>query len=106
MAHEPESLIVTIDTGDGIHYLDWGTDGKRPFVMLHGINRSGHMYDQIAPHFQHDYHVIAMDVRGHGDSDWSPNAAEPASDPSGTQPSASAQNAPSCSSKRAPFGPR
>jgi esterase len=64
-------------TNDGrrVHYLDWGSAGKTPFIMLHGIGRSAHSYDSIAPHFQRDYHVIAMDLRGHGDSDWHAGAA-------------------------------
>ena len=55
-----------------IHYVDWGTAGKRPCIMLHGINRTGHIFDKVAPLLQQDYHVIAMTLRGHGDSDWSP----------------------------------
>ena len=52
--------------------MDWGNAGKRPFIMLHGINRTGHSFDKVAPLLQNDYHVIAMTLRGHGDSDWSP----------------------------------
>ncbi|HEY7448771.1 MAG TPA: alpha/beta hydrolase [Vicinamibacterales bacterium] len=63
-----------LNEGRRVHYLDWGSAGKTPFVMLHGIGRSAHSYDHIAPQFQHDYHVIAMDLRGHGDSDWHPAA--------------------------------
>jgi pimeloyl-ACP methyl ester carboxylesterase len=71
-----------ITTGEGlrIHYLEWGTAGKRPFIMLHGINRSGHTFDHLAPLLRRDYHVIAMDLRGHGDSDWSPKGAYLAED--------------------------
>lgn len=61
--------------GRRIHYLDWGTIGKPAFIMLHAGTRSAHSYDHIAPHFTRDYHVIAMDLRGHGDSDWHPDAA-------------------------------
>jgi pimeloyl-ACP methyl ester carboxylesterase len=43
--------------------------------MLHGISRVAHQFGHIAPHFLKDYHVIAIDMRGHGDSDWSPEAA-------------------------------
>lgn len=64
-----------LDEGRRIHYLDWGSETKPPFIMLHGIGRSAHSYDSIAPHFRRDYHVIAMDLRGHGDSDWHPAAA-------------------------------
>jgi pimeloyl-ACP methyl ester carboxylesterase len=61
--------------GRRVHYLDWGTPGRPAFIMLHGLTRSGHTYDHIAPHFTRDYRVIAMDLRGHGESDWHPNAA-------------------------------
>lgn len=53
-----------------IHYLDWGTSGKQPLILLHGIARVAHTFDHLAPHFSNDYHVIAVDMRGHGDSDW------------------------------------
>jgi pimeloyl-ACP methyl ester carboxylesterase len=75
-----QDKFITTGEGQRIHYLDWGTPGKRPFVMLHGINRSGHTFDHIAPLLQRDYHVIAMDLRGHGDSDWSSKAAYLAED--------------------------
>ena len=61
--------------GRRIHYLDWGAANKPAFIMLHGISRSAHSYDHIAPHFLDDYRVIAMDLRGHGESEWSPNGA-------------------------------
>jgi pimeloyl-ACP methyl ester carboxylesterase len=64
-----------VNEGRRVHYLDWGSAGKTPFIMLHGIGRSAHSYDHIAPQFQRDYHVIGMDLRGHGDSDWHPAAA-------------------------------
>ena len=58
-----------------IHYLDWGDNGKPPFLMLHGIGRVAHSFDHIAPRFKDDYHVMAIDMRGHGDSGWSPEGA-------------------------------
>jgi pimeloyl-ACP methyl ester carboxylesterase len=61
--------------GDGlrIHYLDWGTAGRQPLIMLHGIGRVAHTFDHVAPHFVDDYHVLAVDMRGHGDSGWDSN---------------------------------
>ena len=44
-----QDKFITTSEGQRIHYLDWGTPGKRPFIMLHGINRSGHTFDHIAP---------------------------------------------------------
>lgn len=58
-----------------LHYLDWGNPGKPPFIMLHGIARIAHQFDHLAPAFRDDYHVMAIDMRGHGDSDWSPEGA-------------------------------
>lgn len=50
------------------HYLDWGTEGKPPFIMLHGGSAYAHWWDLVAPAFVDDFHVIALDQRGHGDS--------------------------------------
>jgi esterase len=69
-----EDRFITLN-GLRIHYLDWGSEGKPPLIMLHGIGRVAHSFDHIAPRFQGSYHVIAMDMRGHGDSDWSPEGA-------------------------------
>lgn len=55
------------------HYLDWGTEGKPPFVCLHGGAQTAHSWDDFAPVVRNDYHVYALDQRGHGDSDWAPD---------------------------------
>lgn len=64
-------------TANGLrmHYLEWGTAGKQPLVMVHGIARTAHSFDHIAPRFAQDYHVIAVDLQGHGDSAWHPEGA-------------------------------
>lgn len=66
--------FITVN-GLRLHYLDWGNETKAPFIMLHGISRIAHQFDHLAPYFKDDYHVIAIDMRGHGDSDWSPEGA-------------------------------
>jgi esterase len=53
-----------------LHYLDWGSPEKPPLILLHGIARHAHTFDHIAPHFARSYHVLAIDMRGHGDSAW------------------------------------
>jgi esterase len=73
-AQQPADRFVTVN-GLRIHFLDWGADGKPPLIMLHGIGRIAHTFDHIAPHFTPNYHVIAVDMRGHGDSDWDPKSA-------------------------------
>lgn len=70
----PRDQFISV-SGLRLHYLDWGTEGKRPYLMLHGIARTAHTFDHIAPHFNSDYHVIAADLQGHGDSDWHPEGA-------------------------------
>jgi pimeloyl-ACP methyl ester carboxylesterase len=69
-----QDRFITVN-GLRLHYLDWGSPDKQPFIMLHGIGRTAHSFDHIAPRFKQDYHVIAIDMRGHGDSAWSPEAA-------------------------------
>ena len=69
-----QDKFVTVN-GLRIHYLDWGNPSKPPFLMLHGIARHAHSFDHIAPRFRDNYHIIAMDMRGHGDSGWSPEGA-------------------------------
>jgi pimeloyl-ACP methyl ester carboxylesterase len=66
---EPTDSNVTVN-GLEIHYLNWGTPGKPPLILLHGIARTARTFDHLAPHFTANYHVIAVDMRGHGDSAW------------------------------------
>ena len=69
----PVDRFVTVN-GLRLHYLDWGNEGKPRLVMGHGIGRVAHTFDHIAPAFTPDFHVIALDMRGHGDSAWDPGA--------------------------------
>ena len=71
---QPADRFVTVN-GLRIHYLDWGAEGKPPLIMLHGIGRVAHTFDHISPHFAANYHVMAVDMRGHGDSAWDPKGA-------------------------------
>lgn len=63
--------FITVN-GLRLHYLDWGSGDKPPFVMLHGISRVAHQFDHLVPYFRAEYHILAIDMRGHGDSAWSP----------------------------------
>ncbi len=69
-----EDRFVTVN-GLRLHYLDWGAPDRPPFIMLHGISRVAHQFDHLAPSFASDYHVMAIDMRGHGDSGWSAEGA-------------------------------
>jgi pimeloyl-ACP methyl ester carboxylesterase len=57
--------------GMRIHYTEWGPVTAPPVVLLHGLNVQCHTWDPIARVLANNHHVIAMDMRGHGDSDWS-----------------------------------
>jgi esterase len=70
----PQDRYITVN-GLRLHYLDWGGDERQPFIMLHGIGRLAHSFDHIAPAFRANYRVLAIDMRGHGDSGWSPEGA-------------------------------
>ena len=67
----PEDKWVSVG-GLNLHYLDWGGDRtKRTLVLMHGVGGHAHMFDALAPHFADEWHVVALDARGCGDSDWS-----------------------------------
>jgi pimeloyl-ACP methyl ester carboxylesterase len=71
---EPESMVVPMDTGVRIHYLDWGGGppvGVRtpPLVLIHGIGETAWWWAPIARRLRSLTHVVALDVRGHGASD-------------------------------------
>jgi pimeloyl-ACP methyl ester carboxylesterase len=70
----PVDRDITVN-GLKIHYLDWGPANKPPLILLHGIARTAHTFDHVAPHFTANYHVLAVDMRGHGDSAWDPQGS-------------------------------
>ncbi|WAH97545.1 alpha/beta fold hydrolase [Arthrobacter sp. MMS18-M83] len=70
-AHEYQEGRARVN-GLDIHYLEWGKRGNQPLVMVHGLNVTAHTWDPIARRLAEKYHVIAPDLRGHGESSWSP----------------------------------
>jgi len=54
------------------HYLDWGTPGLPPIVFLHGGGLNAHTWDLVCLALRRERHCVALDQRGHGDSEWSP----------------------------------
>ncbi|MCP5180786.1 MAG: alpha/beta hydrolase [Pseudomonadales bacterium] len=53
-----------------LHYLDWGNASAPPMLLVHGVQDHCHTWDYFAREFQADFHIVAPDLRGHGDSDW------------------------------------
>ena len=54
--------------GTEIHYLDWGERGRPGLVFVHGGAAHAHWWSFIAPMFTADWHALAIDLSGHGDS--------------------------------------
>jgi pimeloyl-ACP methyl ester carboxylesterase len=53
-----------------LHYTDWGNEAALPIILLHGGRDHGRSWDRIARALQPHFHVMAPDLRGHGDSEW------------------------------------
>jgi pimeloyl-ACP methyl ester carboxylesterase len=53
-----------------LHYLDWGNPDAPALLLLHGTRDHAHSWDWTARRLSDRYHVIAPDLRGHGDSQW------------------------------------
>lgn len=68
--YTPEDKFVTVG-GMRLHYLDWGNPHLPKMLMLHGGAQSAHSWDFFCLAMRDDYHIIALDQRGHGDSGWS-----------------------------------
>jgi pimeloyl-ACP methyl ester carboxylesterase len=58
-----------------LHYVDWGNPSAPTLVLLHGGRDHCRNWDWIATELRRDWHVIALDLRGHGDSAWSSDGA-------------------------------
>src|SRR5438552_15884787 len=52
-------------------YLDWGGRGT-PVLFLHGGGLTAHTWDLVCLALRSEYRCLALDLRGHGDSEWSP----------------------------------
>jgi pimeloyl-ACP methyl ester carboxylesterase len=71
---QPDSLVVTVDTGDRLHYLDWGrpTSDREPLpplLLVHGLQGTAWAWAPISRRLRARTHVLAVDLRGHGLSD-------------------------------------
>jgi 3-oxoadipate enol-lactonase len=65
---EPVSTRVPAAHGLTLHALEWSREGV-PLLFLHGFGNEAHVWDEIAPAFAPYYRTLALDLRGHGDSD-------------------------------------
>ena len=56
------------------HFLEWGAADAPPILLLHGSNQSAHSWDLVSLHLADRFRVLALDQRGHGDSEWARDA--------------------------------
>ncbi len=56
------------------HFLEWGNAAAPTILLLHGGNQSAHSWDLVSLALQDRYHIVALDQRGHGDSEWARDA--------------------------------
>lgn len=65
---EPEDRFVNV-RGIRLRYVDWGDNGP-PVLFLHGDMRTARSWDAVARDLFDRFHLLSLDSRGHGDSDW------------------------------------
>jgi pimeloyl-ACP methyl ester carboxylesterase len=53
-----------------LHYVDWGNESAPPLLLVHGHRDHCRNWDWVAEALRDRYHIIAPDLRGHGDSQW------------------------------------
>jgi len=54
-----------------LHYVDWGNPAQPPLLLVHGGRDHCRNWDWTAAALRDAWHVVAPDLRGHGDSQWS-----------------------------------
>jgi len=76
MATPTKPLSKTLRVNDlALHYLEWGEADAPDIVCVHGYTGSADAFNALARHLKDRYRILALDVRGHGESAWSPAGA-------------------------------
>jgi pimeloyl-ACP methyl ester carboxylesterase len=75
-ALEPDGFVVVAESGDRIHFLDWGgpegAAGRPGIVAVHGLSQTAWIWAPVARRLagaSGQRRVVTMDLRGHGLSD-------------------------------------
>jgi esterase len=79
---QPTRKTLTVN-GLALHYLEWGDAEAPPIVCVHGYTGSADAFNALARHLEDRYRILALDVRGHGESAWSPTGAYSYADQAG-----------------------
>src|SRR5947209_15147120 len=79
---QPTAKFLTVN-GLRLRTLEWGRPGALPIICVHGYTSSAEAFNALARRLQDRAHIVAMDVRGHGESAWSPEGAYQYADQAG-----------------------
>src|SRR5438067_2118312 len=71
---QPRDVFLEVN-GLKLHHLEWGDPASPALVCIHGLGGNGHAFDGLARRMCDRYRVIAIDVRGRGDSAWAKDGA-------------------------------
>ncbi|MBX5493476.1 MAG: alpha/beta hydrolase [Chloroflexi bacterium] len=66
----PSSHYTTIERLR-LHHLRWGPASGPVVVLLHGLRAHAYCWERLAPSLAPPFQLLALDFRGHGESDWS-----------------------------------
>ncbi len=58
-----------------LHYLEWNPHASRTVILLHGNTANAWWWEPLAREIAAEYRLLALDQRGHGDSQWARPAA-------------------------------
>jgi esterase len=71
---QPDSKTLRVNDL-ALHYLEWGEADAPDIVCVHGYTGSADAFNALARRLHDRFHIFALDVRGHGESAWSPSGA-------------------------------
>lgn len=75
MSRVAETTGAVRGAGVNLRYSRW-RGGGAPIVVLHGGGQTRHAWEESCAHLGDlGYDVVALDLRGHGESDWAPDQA-------------------------------
>jgi Lysophospholipase len=63
---KPQSKFTEVQ-GIKLHYLEWGETGKPDLLLVHGWTSFASSWSTVAEYFRGRFHIVAPDLRGHGD---------------------------------------
>lgn len=66
-----DERFITID-GLRFRYLEWAKASAEPIVLLHGFSSTATAWMRVGEALAGEYHVVALDQRGHGETEWDP----------------------------------